>query len=398
MKQRSAHAGHFERDGQAQSQAAGELDNCWGCASASGLQCTRYSLDFRRRLEGRMITNEKLAIADLEARLAKFARVRWFRQRHAGTGLARPMGLMVSGRPKVDVVVPFAGSAAAFDALLGRLDDLRLRDGDTMTVVDNGPPEATQTPRGMSPTQQIVAAPELASSYYARNCGAARGVAEWIVFLDADVTPPVDLLDRYFDPGPPTEVGVLVGTVDDEPLSAASGPVARYLSLTGSMSQANTWSEELSAYAQTANCAVRRSAFIQAGGFRGDVRSGGDGDLCFRLRQAGWRFEQRPGASVVHANRTTLRALVRQRARHGSGATWLARAHPGSVADREGSRLGLAWWSARRLVTAARAALRGEHDDALRAALDPVSSWAFELGRALPNEAARREPASRGTP
>lgn len=295
-------------------------------------------------------------------------------------------------RREVDVVVPFAGSDAELDALLDRLDELHLGHDDTVTVVDNRPHADGATRH--SPDGRVVAATELASSYYARNCGASRGEAEWIVFVDADVTPSADLLDRYFDPAPSTGAGVLVGAVDDEPLSSASGAVARYLSLKASMSQANTW-DAASAYAQTANCAVRREAFAVVGGFRDDVRSGGDGDLCFRLRQAGWQFEQRPGARVVHANRTTLRALVRQRARHGSGAAWLAREHPGAVPRREGSWLGLAWWSVRRLVMAARQAVRGERDAALRSALDPVSSWAFELGRALPNEVARREPASR---
>ena len=48
------------------------------------------------------------------------------------------------------------------------------------------------------------------------------------------------------------------------------------------MSQRNTLTG-VRPYAQTAHCAVRRSAFEAVGGFREDIRSGGDADLCFRL-------------------------------------------------------------------------------------------------------------------
>ena len=53
-------------------------------------------------------------------------------------------------RSRVDVVVPFAGSAAALAALVARLELLTLRDGDTVSVVDNRPPEveSLDTPEG----------------------------------------------------------------------------------------------------------------------------------------------------------------------------------------------------------------------------------------------------------
>lgn len=294
------------------------------------------------------------------------------------------------------MVVPFAGSPAALAALTSALTRVELGPGDTLTVVDNGSRAERAETDVSGPGHRVVAASEIASSYYARNRGASGGGAEWLVFLDADVVAPCDILARYFEPPPGPDTGVLVGAVDDEAPPAGSSAVESYVALTASMSQANTWRDEETAYAQTANCAVRRVAFEAVGGFRDDVRSGGDADLCFRLRTAGWRLEPRRGARVVHRNRATLRALVRQRARHGSGAAWLTHEHPGSMPPRQGSWLGLTWWSARRLVVAGREVLRGERDEAVRAALDPVSSWAFELGRSLPNAASRRDPASRG--
>ena len=61
-----------------------------------------------------------------------------------------------------------------------------------LLVVDNTPGRAARAERSH--------APEIHTPGYARNRGAAEGSAEWLVFIDADVTPAPDLLDRYFEP------------------------------------------------------------------------------------------------------------------------------------------------------------------------------------------------------
>ena len=255
-------------------------------------------------------------------------------------------------RPPVDVVVPFAGSDTELAAVRARLATLRLRDGDSARVVDNrGDP--------------------VASSYYARNAGAAAGSAEWLLFLDADVRFDADLLDRLFDPLPADDVGVLAGGIVDEVVEDT--PVARLLAQRGGMSQRIVTDRERP-YAQTAHCAVRRRAFEAVGGFA-VVRSGGDADLCLALAEAGWRLEARHDVAVRHAARATLGAAVRQMARHGSGAAWVEQRHPGTFPARRWP--GLLAWGVRRL---------GRRETAL----DALLVWAFEAGRVLPNRARRR--------
>jgi hypothetical protein len=285
----------------------------------------------------------------------------------------------VSGRPSVDVVLPFRGTDAQLDVVLERLGSLAVRDGDTVTVCDNRPGARGSTSSG---SMRVLGAGELQTSYHARNRGVAQGTAPWIVFLDADVIAPPDLLDRYFDPSPDDRTGVLAGAVIDEPPSDATG-AARYAWLKSSMSQEITLADDEWAFAQTANAAVRRAAFDQVGGFEAGVRSGGDADLCFRVRAAGWTLQRRDGAAVIHRNRQTIPRMLAQRGRHGAGAAWLARRWPGALPRRRWP--GLAWWSVRRSAQGLLAALRGDRDDALLGLLDGPAVWAFELGRLIPN-------------
>jgi hypothetical protein len=289
----------------------------------------------------------------------------------------------VSAAPRdaADVVVPIAGSADAVRATLARMRALALGPGDTLTLVDN---------RGVGvDAPEVLVAADLHTSYYARNTGAAHGSAPWIVFLDADVAPAADLLDRLLTPPPADDVGVLAGGIVDEPPGPDAGAAVRYAALKAALSDETTRAGRGSwAFAQTANAAVRRRAFDELGGFREDVRSGGDADLCFRAHAAGWRLESRPGAAVVHRSRTSVRALLANRFRHGSGAAWLQREHPGSMPARRWP--GLAWWAVRRFAAGVGAGVRGDRDGAVEGLLDGPAVWAFELGRLVPNRPLRQ--------
>ena len=283
----------------------------------------------------------------------------------------------VSGRPSVDVVLPFRGSDERLERVARRLAALVLEPGDSVTIADNRPGARDRARDHV----RVVGAGELGTSYHARNRGAAAGDAPWLVFLDADVVAPPDLLERYFARPPGDRAAVLAGAVIDEEASAPAA--ARYSWLKSSMSQQITLAHDGWAFAQTANAAVRRAAFAQVGGFDARVRSGGDADLCFRLRAAGWELERRDEAAVVHHNRQAVARMLAQRARHGAGAAWLAERWPGALPRRRWP--GLALWSLRRAAHGLRAAARGDRDEALLGLLDGPAVWAFELGRLVPN-------------
>jgi len=265
--------------------------------------------------------------------------------------------------------------------VLERLGQLAIEPGDSVTVADNRPGARDRDGSGRV---RVLGAGELQTSYHARNRAVAQGAAAWVIFIDADVLAPANLLARYFEPLPGERVGVLAGgLVDEEPADDDSTSAARYAWLKSSMSQEITLAHDEWAFAQTANAAVRRAAFEQVGGFEERVRSGGDADLCYRVRAAGWELERRERAAVVHRNRQTVARMLAQRARHGAGAAWLSERWPGALPRRRWP--GLAWWSARRTIAGLVAAARGDRDGALLGLLDGPAVWAFELGRLIPN-------------
>ena len=165
------------------------------------------------------------------------------------------------------------------------------------------------------------------------------------MFIDADTEPAEDLLDRYFDPPPAERTGLLAGGVRDQPVPAGGKAVLRYAYLRGSMAQDDTLRFEPWGYPKTANLACRRAAFDEVGGFRDEIRAAEDADLTFRLRAAGWEVERRDAAEVLHQNRQTVRAFIKQRAMHGAGGAWLNREYPGSFPPRR--RPGLVFWGLR---------------------------------------------------
>ena len=233
----------------------------------------------------------------------------------------------MSARPAISVVVPFRGSREAARATLEAMKGIALRDGDEVVVVDNSDDGALEQLR--TDGLRTVRATEERSSYHARNVGArAAGAGAWLLFVDSDCAPQPDLLDAYFVEPIPERCGVLAGQISGD--ERQHGLMPRYARSRNYLSQTEGLHGKAGTAGATANLLVRRTAFDAVGGFAEGIRSGGDVDLCWRLRDAGWTLSYRPGAGVVHRHRETLLGFLGQVARYGAGARWLETQHAGS--------------------------------------------------------------------
>jgi len=284
------------------------------------------------------------------------------------------------GRPSVSVVVPFSGRPDEAMRLRAALERLELGEGDELIVADN-------TARGralevLDEAATTVHADREASSYHARNTGAAIATGEWILFMDGDCEPDAGLLDAYFSEPAPDRCAVLAGEIagDDE----AAGFLARYSRSRNLVSQRDGLHARSGHTAATGNLMVRREAFEAVDGFAEGIRSGGDIDLCLRLHATGWSLEYRPAAVVVHPHRPSFRSLLAANARYGAGARWLDERH-GDITTRWPLIPGIQG----SIRDAAGRTIAGEREEAAFRLVDAAGLIAHSVGYRAPNRAGR---------
>ncbi len=281
-------------------------------------------------------------------------------------------------RPEVSVVVPFFGGEREAIVLRRQLRGLDLAADDEVIVADNT--EAGVAGPALAGIGAVVRATRERSSYHARNAGARVARGEWILFLDADCEPHPDLLDRYFDPMPSDDCGILAGSLADHP--DHGGLLARYTTSRNFYVGRDGLQGSDDAYAPTGNLLVRRAAFERAGGFVEGIRSAGDVDLCWRLQRLGWRMERRPAAVAAHRHREDLRSFLGMLARYAAGSNWLNRRYPGTSPRWPLSPYELG----RSAVDAASHAMRGRRDEAAFRLVDALGLIAHNVGYRQSNE------------
>jgi GT2 family glycosyltransferase len=287
----------------------------------------------------------------------------------------------------VSVVVPFRGDRVAAGRLLASLSRLELAPGDELIVADNSTaqvlPNAVEALPQVDTSVRAVAATAERSSYHARNAGAFAARNGWLLFMDADCEPAPALLDAYFTGSIPSRCGAVAGQILGDPEQRSLA--ARYARSRNLFDQARGLIRPEHGGAAAGNLLVRLTAFTQLGGFTEGIRSGGDMDLCRRLRLAGWGLEFRPGALVHHRHRESLPSLLGAMARYGAGARWLNRRYPGSSGRWP---LGRGLRGATREVV--RELVRGRWEPAVFRGIDGLGLVAHNLGYLSGNEVTRR--------
>ncbi len=276
------------------------------------------------------------------------------------------------------MIVPLRGDPEYAERARLALERLELRSGDELILADNTARNVAAEP--FAGFASVVHAPDEPSSYFARNAGAAAARGDWLLFVDADCVPEPDLVERYFEAPIGERCGAVAGAIVGLP--GQDSLLARYARDRHFLDQSEGMHGSGGVAAATGNLLVRRRTFDELGGFADGIRSAGDVDFCWRMRDRGWTLEQRPGARVSHHHRENLVSFLAMVARYGAGSRWLNERHPG-VAPQWPLVAGLAG-SARDVAANL---VRGRLESAAFRALDGIGLVAHKVGYRTSNQA-----------
>ena len=166
---------------------------------------------------------------------------------------------------------------------------------------------------------RVVEALDRRTPGHARNAGVLAAEAPLILFCDSD------------DVVSPTWVGSLVDALQTADLASGPLDVDRLNAPRFAAVRGRRWAEAGATFLDTfpvapsCNLGVRRSFFLDVGGFDETLRTGQDVDLCFRAWIRGATWEYRDGALVHYRIRADLSTLLEQSYRYGRFGRWMER-------------------------------------------------------------------------
>lgn len=217
--------------------------------------------------------------------------------------------------PTLSVIIPARKCREDLHSCLKCLDESTYRDFEVIVVDDASPDD---TAHGIDPSKaRVLVLQEQSGPGIARNTGAEHARGTYLLFLDADVCVHPNTLEtvvRTFEEDP--TIDAIFGSYDTEP--TALNMLSQYRNLMHHFVHQEAY-EEASTF--WSGCgAIRRSLFLDMGGFHPDYRRPciEDIELGVRLRKAGHRIRLNKNILVTHRKRWTfwgmLKADIRDRA------------------------------------------------------------------------------------
>lgn len=224
----------------------------------------------------------------------------------------------------IDIVVPTHGRPHLLRRLLTALaPQLRSAPECGVIVVNDGTHGTVygEVLREFDGLVEYVALDHTCGPAHARNVGGRLSRAEFLVFTDDDCLPPGHWLDWIFarlETLPNTDV--IGGTTVPPTVGSSPTLIERFNRALCLYPRPLFWRREMYCL-PTANVAVRRSVFFQAGGFDESFRfaAGEDTEFFYRLRMGGARFFIDMRWQTEHPIADGLRSFLRRWYRYGYG-------------------------------------------------------------------------------
>ena len=239
---------------------------------------------------------------------------------------------MIPVEPLFSVIVPVYNRPQEVDELLESLCAQTMKAFETIIVEDGSSVRCDEICKKY---------PQLHIQYYykenggpamARNYGAEKASAEWIVFFDSDCIIPPHYFDnaaRELDKGDFS----LFGGPDRSHPSFTTLQKAIDYSMTSMITTGGIRGNKKSAdkfYPRTFNMGIRRNVFNKIGGFS-NMRFGEDVDFSYKVKEGGYESRLLTQEWVYHTRRNTIRTFFKQVFNSGIARIHLTKRHPGSL-------------------------------------------------------------------
>ncbi len=208
----------------------------------------------------------------------------------------------------ISIVIPVHNGGPLFRRCLESVSQLHPQPLEIIVVADGDTDGSIDVARQFN--TRVVCLPYRGGPARARNEGASCAQGKILLFIDADVAVPPDLLHRVaesFDSAP--HAAAVMGSYDCKP--AAPGVISQYKNLIHHY--VHQQSAEEAATFWGACGAIRRDVFLAMGGFDERYRRPcvEDIDLGYRLRAANYSLRLDKTLQVKHLKRWTLLSVLR---------------------------------------------------------------------------------------
>jgi len=216
--------------------------------------------------------------------------------------------MFFKAKNQISVIIPVHNGGKCFQQCLQALGRSS-RAPDEIIVIDDASTDETALIAQQHGAQVISLAGAPHGPAQARNAGVAAAIGDLLVFIDADVAVHADTIERiasYFEAQP--KLAALFGSYDDTP--AARNLISLYKNLQHHYVHQHAHREASTFWAGCG--AIRREAFLNAGGFNAAYRTPSieDIELGLRLRQAGERIWLCKDVQAKHLKRWTLKSWM----------------------------------------------------------------------------------------
>lgn len=210
----------------------------------------------------------------------------------------------------ISIIVPSHNSEKTIEGLIRSLLNQDYKGKYEIIVVDSS---TDKTPEIISkfPVKLIRQKPKGPGA--ARNLGVKNAKGEIIAFIDADCIAPKNWLKNLLNPFSGKDVMVVSGTYRTKNRESLMARFAGY-----EIEQRHERMKNLETidWVGSFNCAYRKNIFLNFGGFNSKFIQSEDGELSYRISEAGHKIKFNPSAFVYHYHPDSLIKFLKQKFWH----------------------------------------------------------------------------------